>query len=155
MAYLKTVTHAILFILGIWALGQVFYRRAPVDIRAEQSHAVEADKNARAHTAEIGLCFIVRTYWAHGANEGSSPLTAMLQSFIQSNHKKWEALILVMDKKVRTTLILVMDKKVRTTLILVMEKKVRTTLILVMDKKVRTTKYVPNSSTIVIEFMYL
>ena len=102
MAYLKALVHAILVILGIWALGQVFYRRAPVDIRADQSHAVEADNTAH-HTAAIGLCFIVRTYWAHGANDGSSPLKAMLQSFIRSNHKKWEALILVMDLKVRTT----------------------------------------------------
>ena len=92
MAYLRTISQAVAVVVGIWALGQVFYRPAPANLELKRSQQPEPDSGevvASDPHAEISLCFIIRTYWAHGAGgDGGSPLAAMLTSLVKSNHKK-------------------------------------------------------------------
>ena len=99
MLPLRTVAQALAVILGIWALGQVYYPRTQPSLGDRPQPGEAQTGTASAATvaevlsppphAEIGLCFIVRTYWAHGPAGGSgSPLAAMLTSFVQSEHRK-------------------------------------------------------------------
>ena len=94
MPPLRTIAQALAVILGIWALGQVYYPRSQPSL-GDRPQPGEAQTDTVAEVlsppphAEIGLCFIVRTYWAHGPAGGSgSPLAAMLTSFVQSEHRK-------------------------------------------------------------------
>ena len=87
MVHIKTLIQSLIVILGIWALGQFFYRRDPWDLRQGPNHIEEVSVVTNS-VSDINLCFIVRTYWAHGASESNAPLTAMLRSFVQSRHKK-------------------------------------------------------------------
>ena len=95
MPPLRTIAQALAVILGIWALGQLYYPRSQPSLgdRPQPGEEARADTAAQVppppmHVG-IGLCFIVRTYWAHGPAGGSgSPLAAMLTSFVRSEHRK-------------------------------------------------------------------
>eukprot|EP00798_Chlamydomonas_sp_ICE-L_P021734 gene21734-28756_t len=46
----------------------------------------------------VAVCFIIRTYWGH-ATKDDNPLRKLLTELTKSEHKNWEALLVVMDGK--------------------------------------------------------
>ena len=93
MSLLRTVAQALVVITFIWGLGLVFYPP-----RSDQNVILqEPDRATKEHIVpsalsknDIGLCFIIRTYWAHGpaGGDAESPLDAMLNTLVRSGHQK-------------------------------------------------------------------
>ena len=93
MSLLRTVAQALVVVTFIWGLGLVFYppRSDQNVILQEPGRATKERIVASAQSKTvIGLCFIVRTYWAHGpaGGESESPLAAMLNALVSSGHQK-------------------------------------------------------------------
>ena len=56
----------------------------------------DINQEPSSHQDGSALCFIVRTYWAHGE---SGSLEKFLGQLVTSPHQSWEALIVVMDQR--------------------------------------------------------
>ncbi|GAX74196.1 hypothetical protein CEUSTIGMA_g1645.t1 [Chlamydomonas eustigma] len=105
----KILSRVVLLAFAVLALRQ-FFIRLPKDLRpVQRPHSSELNGTADFSFnsipvdlgAEMGLCFVIRTYWAHGQDEGGNipPLMKLLHGLLNSGHARWKALILVMDRQ--------------------------------------------------------
>ncbi len=93
---MRSLASSLAVIIAAWALGVYLLggQNAGRRQQIEQQEAAEVPQQAQPNSDprdEIGLCFIIRTYWAHGraAVDGSAgPLAGMLDMLVQSGHPR-------------------------------------------------------------------
>ncbi|CAD7702246.1 unnamed protein product, partial [Ostreobium quekettii] len=65
-------------------------------LSAEGQPSPKASSLAERAVASWSVCFVVRTYWRHGAH-GDNSLERLLRSLQAQGHADWEALLVVVD----------------------------------------------------------
>ncbi|KXZ44304.1 hypothetical protein GPECTOR_69g397 [Gonium pectorale] len=62
-------------------------------------YAADADYNSDISPDETIVCFVIRTYWAHGDTWGDKSLRKIIGSLQGQTVGRWEAMLVVMDNR--------------------------------------------------------